>query len=262
MGMKCELWDGVYFVGGGRFRYTHAVNCNIYVIKGTKEIALIDTGCGFGAQALLDSLKNHGLNPSDITLALLTHSHWDHARGTALFARLSQCSVGIHPEGVPILQEGPWAEVGRSAPPQVSFEPVKVDVLLRDGAVIDLGGRSIRVIHTPGHTHDSVCFEVRIEGRKILLSGDTVLAGGRTGVVSADTDFRIYRESVQKLAEEGFDALMPGHGIFILEEASEHIEFLARLLAGKWTDIGTHPYPPPFDSGVWFYRQHPELLSD
>lgn len=261
--MKCELWDGVYFVGGGRFRYTHAVNCNVYAVKGTKELVLVDSGCGFGIHSLLESLHHHGINPTEITLILLTHSHWDHARGAARIAGLAGCSVGIHPRGIRNIEEGPWVEVGKAAPPQVTFEPVKVDIIpLKHGDTLDLGGRSIRVMHTPGHTSDSVCFELRIEDRKILFSGDTVLAGGRAGVVSADTDFAAYRDSVRFLAEEGFDALLPGHGIFILEEASEQIEFLAKLLAGKWVDIGAHPYPPPFESGVWFYQRHPELLSD
>jgi glyoxylase-like metal-dependent hydrolase (beta-lactamase superfamily II) len=170
--------------------------------------------------------------------------------------------VAVHHEGVAVLEHGPWMEAGVGAPPEVDFEPCKVDRQLSDGDEIDLGDRKLRVIHTPGHTGDSVCLELRLADRRILFSGDTVFAAGKPGIVSADSDLRAYRDSVTRLARRHFDALLPGHGSFVLSGASEHIALLAQRLSGKWADIGVAQYPPPFESGVWFYRNDPELLKE
>ena len=47
------------------------------------------------------------------------------------------------------------------------YEPIKPDKIFKDGDIIDFCGNSIRVIHTPGHTEDSVC----------LLCGNTLISG-------------------------------------------------------------------------------------
>lgn len=260
--MRCELFEGIFFIGGGRFRYTHAINCNVYAIVGEKEIALVDTGCGFGYRGLLDSLRNHGIEPSSVTLALLTHSDWDHARGAAAIVPETGCRLAVHRDGVRVLEEGPWLELGKTSPAQVTHTPVAVDRVLEDGDELDLGGRVLRVIHTPGHSRDSVCFELDEGGTRILFSGDTVQPGGKPGVTTAETDFVTYRDSVRRLVERNVDVLLPGHGIFALEGAHEQVAYLAKKLSSKWADVGAGQYPPPFDSGAWYYRNNPELLED
>lgn len=259
---RIELAEGVFLVAGGRFGYGHPINCNVYLVLGKRHTALVDTGCGFGTAELLRNVARHGVSASDVSLAVHTHSHWDHARGAARVAGATGCSVAVHHDGVAALERGPWMEAGTGAPPEVDFAPCEVDRPLTDGDEIDLGGRTLRVIHSPGHTADSVCLELAVDGRRVLFSGDTVFAAGKPGIVSADSDLRAYRDSVVRLARSHFDALLPGHGSFVLSGASEHIAYLAQRLTGKWADIGVAPYPPPFESGVWFYRVHPELLRE
>jgi glyoxylase-like metal-dependent hydrolase (beta-lactamase superfamily II) len=260
--VRCEIFPGVHLIGSGRFRYTHATNCNIYAVVGQHTTALIDTGSGFGTRSVLDSLENHGIAPGEMALALHTHSDWDHARGACAIARATGCTVAIHELGRERLESGPWLGVGQPAPPEVTFEPVDVGMVLQDELEIDLGGRLLRVLHTPGHSPDSVCFELNLEGRRILFSGDTVEAAGKPGISTASTDFGAYRDSVLALAEREIDALLPGHGLFVLEEAGDHIRHLADKLSSKWVDVAALPYPPPFDSAVWYYQSHPELLRE
>lgn len=261
MRTRIELLDGIYLVCGGRFGYGHPVNCNVYLVVGERDTALIDTGCGFRTSELLESIEHLGVVRGDLSLAIHTHSHWDHARGAAEVAQATRCSVAVHHLGAPAIEHGPWMEVGAGAPPEVTFRPCKVSHQLADGDAIDLGGRVLRVIHTPGHTPDSICIELRVGERRVLFSGDTVFAGGKPGIVSAESDLRAYRDSVGQLARSSFDVLLPGHGPFILSNSTEHVELLAKRLSGKWADIGMAPYPPPFESGVWFYQTHPDLLK-
>ena len=87
------------------------------------------------------------------------------------------------------------------------------DVLaLRDDAVLEVNGADVRVLPTPGHSSDSVCF---VAGTSIL-TGDTVLGRGTTLVAHPDGRLADYLASLQTLAEECREheiaTLLPGHG--------------------------------------------------
>ena len=256
--MKVELLDGVFLLAAGRFGYTNPTNCNVYAVRGTQRTVLIDAGAGFEVDLLVESMELHGIRLAEISAILHTHRHWDHARGTAELARRSGCQVWIHAAGVSELEQGPWREFHVAPAEAITFSPVKVTDTIADGTEFDLGGRTLRAIHTPGHTADSTCFVLDHEGRRYLFSGDTIFGFGRPGVMTADTDFPSYRDSVVRIAELEPDALFPGHGIWIMEHAEDHVRYLAERLSGKWTDFGN--YPPVFDSGVWYVRHHPERL--
>lgn len=80
--------------------------------------------------------------------------------------------------------------------------------------VIDIDGWPLRVIVTPGHSSDSVCFVNEIDS--VLLTGDTVLGRGTTLVAHPDGSLRDYLDSLDDLRrvveEYALDVLLPGHG--------------------------------------------------
>jgi hydroxyacylglutathione hydrolase len=259
--MKVELLPGVHLISAGRFNFGHPINCNVYLVRGTSKTVLIDAGCGFGIDELVGALAAHGLEPSAIDSILLTHTHWDHARGAGRLLARGVHEVAVHPAGVEALTVGPrWYEFGFEPAPEVTFEPVQKAQTLRDGEQIDLGGRTLRVLYTPGHTSDSVCFLIEENGNRYAFTGDTVSVYGRPGVMTADTDFRSYRDSLAQLRELRLEGLFPGHGQWLQRYADEHVAVLADRLAGKWSDLA--PHPKPMDSGIWVLRNHPELISD
>jgi glyoxylase-like metal-dependent hydrolase (beta-lactamase superfamily II) len=85
-----------------------------------------------------------------------------------------------------------------------------VDVELADGMTLQFGSLELRVVHTPGHTPGSVCFEAAGE----LFTGDTVMAEhlGRTDLPGGDRG--VLAESLHMLAERypPDTRLHPGHG--------------------------------------------------
>ena len=123
-----------------------------------------------------------------------------------------------------------------------------VGKLVSDGELLPvLGG--IRVFHTPGHTPRSVCYLV--EGRKLLLSGDTLFSNGKR--LSRSVPFpgynrQSYRESLQRLASLEFDTLCGGHGVPLLADASGALRHL----------LATKPEPPSWGD---FLRSMPRRLS-
>lgn len=141
-----------------------------------------------------------------IALVLLTHSHPDHAAGARQLAEVS---------GAPVRALDPAFRLGSEG--------------LGEGDVVELGGLEIRVLATPGHTSDSLCFLLADEGG--LLTGDTVLGRGSTVIAHPDGRLGEYLESLRRLgalADAGsVAAVLPGHGPVLDDPVSAIDGYLA-----------------------------------
>lgn len=126
-----------------------------------------------------------GVGP--VALILLTHEHPDHVEGAPWLARET---------GAPV----------RALDPGLCLGDVESFV---DESVISAAGLDIRVIHTPGHTADSVSFRIDHGGRAQVLTGDTILGRGTTVL----GDLGAYLRSLRTLAALPEGTLgLPGHG--------------------------------------------------
>jgi glyoxylase-like metal-dependent hydrolase (beta-lactamase superfamily II) len=112
-----------------------------------------------------------------IEVILLTHGHSDHTDGVARLVELTD------------------AVVVNSRAPLVACPGLDVERLI-----------------TPGHTADSVSFEVTAHGQRAVLTGDTILGRGTTVVAWPDGELGDYLESLEDLAELGSIPVLPGHG--------------------------------------------------
>ena len=121
---------------------------------------------------------------------LLTHGHPDHAAGARRFAELV---------GAPVHAADPRHRLGSEG--------------LTGGDVVPAAGLEIRVLATPGHTSDSLCFLIDGDGTSAVLTGDTVLGRGSTVIAHPDGRLGDYLASLRRLAElpPGVSVL-PGHG--------------------------------------------------
>jgi glyoxylase-like metal-dependent hydrolase (beta-lactamase superfamily II) len=122
----------------------------------------------------------------EIALVLLTHGHPDHAEGAKRFAELAG--------SVPVRALDPALRLGEEG--------------LGEGDVVEVDGLELRVMHTPGHSPDSLTFWLAAD--RAVLTGDTVLGRGTT-VVSKLGDYLTSLDRVRALAE-GADVILPGHG--------------------------------------------------
>lgn len=141
---------------------------------------------------------------AEIALAGITHHHADHSANLKWLNELFKAEVLVHPEGVPLLE-------GKL--------PEKDVQTLRDGQVLDLGGGvRVDVMHTPGHSVDSLCYYLEDEG--VLLTGDTLLGFGTTTI----RDLYDYMRSLERLlALPNLQVICPGHGPLV-EDPRERIQ--------------------------------------
>ena len=126
-----------------------------------------------------------------VELILITHHHIDHTEASAELSRLT---------GAPVRAFAENECHGGGAP-------------LVDGEVIEVAGLQVRVVHTPGHSYDSVCFVVESDsdGEAAVLTGDTILGRGTTVVY----DLAAYLGTLELLADLGGDrefVAVPAHG--------------------------------------------------
>lgn len=255
-------WFKVYRVPGNAYAIyddSHWEQNICYLVPGEQRAALIDTSMGFSSiKAITDALTDLPVT------VLLTHTHHDHMGCMHEFDEvwcfdsdyaIERCTTGKDEFDVAYECAD---ECFRDKKPKgidlasYVIAGVKPAATMHDGQVIDLGGRQLRVVATPGHTEDSVCFVDEANG--ILFTGDTYYPSN-IFAFSEGSDVAAYAASMHRLAETidplGLSHVYPGHMELI--EGSDVIAQLAdaldSILAGR-TDyrVGEDGYRYyPFD---------------
>ena len=209
-------WFTVEQIDGDTFaisEYKHWEETHCFLLLGNDRAVLIDTGLGVAdIRQVVRSLT--GLPVQVLT----THAHWDHIGGHALFP-----DFAVHEA------EAEWLSGRFPLPPQAvrqnllrepcvfpaSFcaENYRVfqgtpTTVLHGGERLDLGGRVLTVLHTPGHSPGHCCFYEA--GRGYLFSGDLIYRGCLYAFYPT-TDPKLFRQSVQAVKGLDIKRILPGH---------------------------------------------------
>lgn len=156
------------------------------------------------SEMLLKRIESLGLK---ILMIFNTHGHGDHIGGNDYFATHLKASLAIHKDDAAMLIDN------RKNLSEYMGSPLNnkaADILLEDGFSMNLAGRELKVIHTPGHTPGGICLLIE----KYLISGDTLfeLSIGRTDFPGGSHD-QIIKSIREKLFILPDDVIVfPGHG--------------------------------------------------
>jgi glyoxylase-like metal-dependent hydrolase (beta-lactamase superfamily II) len=173
-----------------------------YLIMGTKQAVLFDTGMGIvNIHALVTRLTSRPI------VVLNSHTHNDHIGGNWQFPYVFGMDTAFTRNNTKGERDDAQAEI---APGQICGElpktfdpktyatkPWHISIPVHDGFKVNLGGRTLEVIATPGHTPDSICLLDRDNG--LLFTGDTYYPGP-IWLYRPETDLDAYVASVQKIA--------------------------------------------------------------
>jgi len=146
----------------------------VYFVYGRK-VCMIDGGVSSAYPDILDYLNSSGRKIEEIHLLAHTHCHPDHIGCSPAIREASGCQVAAHEFAKPWIED---VDLQYRERPTGTFYTlvsgsVGVDRVLNEGDTIDLGrGQSMRVLHTPGHSRDSVSF--LHEPDRVLFSGDAI----------------------------------------------------------------------------------------
>jgi glyoxylase-like metal-dependent hydrolase (beta-lactamase superfamily II) len=163
MALITEVADRIYEIkpkGKGLDRFPL---CTVYLVVDDKT-ALIEAGCPVQAPEILEAVEKLGYDGKELSYIIPTHVHGDHAGGAGLLAkRMPQAHAVAQPRAASLLADpsmtarlmqtfnhlfGDDAEERFGMMPPI---PQEKFVLVEDGESIPLGGRELKVIHTPGH---------------------------------------------------------------------------------------------------------------
>ena len=190
----------------------------IYLYAGRERALLLDTGLG-----LLDlpAIARESC-PGRELVVVNTHAHPDHNGGNCQFDTVCVGRMD-EPDSVRPMDAARRAYVADSFlihngagyeidPAGWEPGPSQRVLPLRDGDVIDLGGVTLEVLETPGHTRGSVCLLDRANGN--LFTGDMVLTWQVWGQLETSTTLLEYSRSLDRLArlEPVVKRLLPAHG--------------------------------------------------
>ena len=168
---------------------------NTYLVGGggTNEWAVIDPGPADPAH--LDAIV--AAAPGPIRWIFATHTHNDHSPGCApLKARTGAVVHGR----LPAYPE--WQDT--------AFAP---DIELVGGERFELPGATLRVVHTPGHASNHLCF--LLDEEKLLFTGDHVMQLSTVVINPPDGDMEAYIASLRALGSLDLEWLAPGHGFLM-----------------------------------------------
>ncbi len=142
--------------------YVYPGHAAAHLIQQNGRAAFVDVGTNYSVPYLLAALDVLGIGRTDVDYVFLTHVHLDHAGGAGLLMRALPGAVAVlHPRGAPHMIDpekliaGSKVVYGEERFTQLygQLVPIPADrvKVVQDGDRYDLGGRSLQLIHTPGH---------------------------------------------------------------------------------------------------------------
>lgn len=179
---------------------------NTYIV-GENEVAVVDPGPADPSH--IDAILNAA--GDKLRWILVTHTHTDHSPAAAALANMSGAKkLGMLARDV--------------AYQDTTFKP---DQLLEHNQCLSTDEFSLRVIHTPGHVSNHLCFLLEEEG--VLMAGDHIMNGSTVVIVPPHGEMKAYIDSLRLLTTYPLTTIAPAHG----ELMSNPISVLEGLVAHR-----------------------------
>jgi glyoxylase-like metal-dependent hydrolase (beta-lactamase superfamily II) len=200
-----EPWFEIYKVEPGVFAIYEphqAEEVISYLIVGTKQAVLFDTGMGVAdIHGMVSRLTSRPV------VVLNSHTHNDHVGGNWQFNFVYGMDTAFTRANAKGSREDAQAELGSDMicgdlpknfnPKTYATKPWRISLAVHDGFKINLGGRTLEILSTPGHTPDAICLLDRANG--LLFTGDTYYPAP-IWLFRPETDLDAYVASVKRLA--------------------------------------------------------------
>lgn len=214
---------------------------NVYLIDGGTEYALIDVGFLDDLNAILELIRQMDFPLSGCKLLIATHADADHAQGLARAREILKCPVAAHPRSVAPLQDGDEILTYARIDAQNIHIPMprcRVDRVIDEGDVLEIGNRRLEVWSTPGHTAGQLAFRMG----DLLFSGDNIFRDGSVGVIDAHHGSNLveFIASLRRIRASDAKWLLPSHGPIFPKDDALLDSTIARLEAyTHLADFGT-----------------------
>ena len=176
-----ELFSYEQGIFGVDAHYVRPKVASIHLIVENGHVAIIDAGCNSSVSNVLSALENIGVPNEGVDFIILTHVHLDHAGGAGLMMKIfPNALLVVHPRGArhmadpSKLIEGSAAVYGKDEVFRLYGQVVAIDaariIEATDGMCVDLAGRQLLCLDTPGHAKHHIAI---IDGKTgHIFTGD------------------------------------------------------------------------------------------
>jgi hydroxyacylglutathione hydrolase len=210
-----------------RIETISAGGANVYLIANGSQSILIDAGNKGAPKNILKKLRESGLEPHDVKLIVLTHTHSDHCGGLKELQDVTQANILVHESEAESLTQGYGdfprgtsllgklvSYIGKNLARGLGrFEAVTPDITISERFDLQPHGIDGHILPTPGHSPGSLCV---IVGGKDAIVGDTLFGiSRRTAFPPFADDVDELLRSWERLIETGCQRFLPGHGSVI-----------------------------------------------
>jgi len=174
---------------------------NTYLI-GKEEITVLDPGPAMDSH--IDAITSA---EGKIKQIVVTHTHPDHSPGVRLLQ-----------ERMDVPAYGMLTETSKGQ--DRSFNP---DKILKDGDIFEETEFTLKVVHTPGHASNHLCYI--LEEEEFIFTGDHIMNGSTVVIGPPDGNMKQYLDSLEKLKQFKLSKIAPGHGE-VLDSPHEVAEWI------------------------------------
>jgi glyoxylase-like metal-dependent hydrolase (beta-lactamase superfamily II) len=186
------------------------VENNIWLVGNDEEVLVIDAAHEAGPII-------EGIDDRRVVAIVCTHGHNDHINAALdVHGFVGQVPIALHDDDRML-----WSQIYAARGP---------DMPLKDGQTFEVGGATLQVLHTPGHSPGGVC--LHLESENVLFSGDTLFKGGPGATGRSYSDFPTIIDSIRTklLTLPPETVVHTGHGdsTTIGEEAPYLDEWISR----------------------------------
>ena len=179
--------SGTFSLDGG----TWDVDNNVWIVGNEEECVIIDSP--HDAAAIINGVRGR-----TVKAILLTHAHNDHIGAARQVADAVGAPIHLNPEDQVL-----WEQV---------YPGTTADQAIADGDEFQVGGATLKAIHTPGHSPGSTCFHLETEGT--VFTGDTLFNGGPGATGRSYSDYPTILTSIRErlLTLPAETVVRTGHG--------------------------------------------------
>lgn len=207
------------------------LGCCVYLVHDAEEWMLVDIGFEDSTDEIVNMIRQMDFSLAKCKYLVATHADVDHIQGLKRAKELLPSAITVgHPECQQLLAAGDrivtYAEISAQGI-SIDLPEIKIEKTIDEGDTLTVGGISLDVWNTPGHTPSQLAFRLG----DLLLSGDNIYRDGGVGNIDAHhgSDIPAFIQSLERIRDSDVKWLLPSHGPIFRKDRAHLQKTIDRL---------------------------------
>jgi metallo-beta-lactamase class B len=203
-----QIVGNLYYVG------SHDLAC--YLVVTPAGNILINTGLAGSVSMIRENIEHLGFKLADTKILLTTQAHYDHVAAMAAVKQLTGAKMMVDKADAGVLADGGSSDYALGGNGR-TYEPVKIDRLLKDGDKVTLGNMQLVLLHHPGHTKGSCSYLFNVKDGaktyKVLIANMPSIVTSKkfSDISSYPTVAEDYAYTFKAMKNLSFDIWLASH---------------------------------------------------